>query len=65
MRRVTCPQDGFTGTVIGSYTTLEGKTGVVVQQDGTKVVHVYGETRVVPLVEETHGQFSGRTSQFD
>lgn len=34
--------DGFQGTVIGHYTTAEGKTGVVMQQDGTRVVHVYG-----------------------
>lgn len=35
--------DGFEGTVIGSYVTREGKRGVVLQQVGTKVVHVYGE----------------------
>ncbi|WP_404927115.1 hypothetical protein [Mesorhizobium sp. ORM16] len=35
--------DGFEGSVIGSYTTREGKRGVVLQQIGTKVVHVYGE----------------------
>jgi len=34
--------DGFEGTVIGSYRTREGKEGVVLQQTGTKVVHVYG-----------------------
>ena len=34
--------DGFVGTVIGHYTTTEGKEGVVLQQVGTKVVHVYG-----------------------
>lgn len=34
--------DGFEGTVIGTYTTREGKRGVVLQQVGTKVVHVYG-----------------------
>ena len=35
--------DGFEGTVQGHYLTREGKRGVVVQQDGTRVVHVYGE----------------------
>ena len=40
--------DGFTGTVIGSYTTLEGKEGVVLQQDGTRVVHVYGRKNLKP-----------------
>lgn len=34
--------DGFEGTAIGSYRTREGKKGVVLQQVGTKVVHVYG-----------------------
>lgn len=34
--------DGFRGTVIGHYVTREGKRGLVLQQDGTKVVHVYG-----------------------
>lgn len=46
MGRVTVEYDGFVGTVIGSYVTREGKRGVVVQQDGTRVVHVYGEARV-------------------
>lgn len=36
------PHDGFVGTVIGTYTTREGKEGVVMQQQGTRVVHVYG-----------------------
>ena len=44
--RVSVSYDGFTGDVIGSYTTREGKQGVVVQQDGTRVVHVYGRSRV-------------------
>jgi hypothetical protein len=35
--------DGFEGVVIGQYKTLEGKRGVVLQQTGTKVVHVYSE----------------------
>ena len=34
--------DGFEGVEIGSYTTLEGKEGVVLQQIGSRIVHVYG-----------------------
>lgn len=40
---VSIAHDGFAGDIVGHYTTREGKDGVVVQQDGTKVVHVYGE----------------------
>lgn len=38
----TIEHDGFTGEIIGEYTTREGKEGVVMQQIGTRVVHVYG-----------------------
>lgn len=41
--RFTIDHDGFVGTVIGYYRRDDGKRGVVLQQDGTKVVHVYGE----------------------
>jgi len=34
-------RDGFEGVQIGSYTTLEGEEGIVLQQINTKVVHVY------------------------
>lgn len=40
--------DGFSGTVIGDYITLEGKRGVVLQLDGCRVVHVYGEKWLKP-----------------
>lgn len=40
---VSIAHDGFAGDIIGHYETREGKRGVVVQQDGTRVVHVYGE----------------------
>lgn len=43
----TVEYDGFRGEIIGHYTTREGKKGVVMQQIGTKVVHVYNEQRVV------------------
>jgi len=33
--------DGFVGTVQGFYTTREGEHGVVLQQIGNRVVHVY------------------------
>lgn len=42
-KRYRIEHDGFVGTVIGVYTTLEGKRGVVLQLDNAKVVHVYGE----------------------
>lgn len=38
--------DGFRGTVIGRYKTSEGREGVVLQQLGTKVVHVYPQHRL-------------------
>lgn len=41
--RYKIEHDGFEGTIIGHYVTREGKRGVVLQQVGTKVVHVYGE----------------------
>lgn len=44
----TIEHDGFSGTVIGSYTTREGKEGVVLQQVGTRVVHVYGRKWLKP-----------------
>ncbi len=33
--------DGFIGAQIGTYKTLQGIEGVVLQQLGTRVVHVY------------------------
>jgi len=40
--------DCFQGEVIGYYATREGKAGAVLQQFGTKVVHVYGEKWILP-----------------
>ncbi len=40
--------DGFEGTIQGHYVTREGKRGAVLQQIGTKVVHVYGEKWLPP-----------------
>jgi len=40
--------DGFVGEVIGMYTTREDKRGVVMQQIGTQVVHVYGLKFLTP-----------------
>jgi hypothetical protein len=45
---VAIAHDGFAGDIIGHYVTREGKRGVVVQQDGTRVVHVYGEKWLQP-----------------
>lgn len=49
-KQVLIEHDGFHGDVIGFYTTREGKRGIVLQQIGTKVVHVYGERWVNPDV---------------
>jgi hypothetical protein len=46
--RFLIDHDGFVGTVIGEYQRLDGKRGVVLQQDGTTVVHVYGEKWLKP-----------------
>jgi hypothetical protein len=40
--------DGFEGHVIGTYHTREGKVGVVLQQNGTQVVHVYSRKWLKP-----------------
>lgn len=40
--------DDFEGHVIGYYETIEGKKGVVLQQIGTRVVHVYGTKWLEP-----------------
>lgn len=45
---VSIEHDGFKGNIIGYYRTREGKSGVVLQQEGTKVVHVYGEKWLSP-----------------
>lgn len=45
---VSIAHDGFAGDIIGHCLTREGKRGVVVQQDGTRVVHVYGEKWIKP-----------------
>lgn len=34
-------RDGFKGSVIGYYRTVEGKPGVVVQELGTRIKHIY------------------------
>lgn len=43
VRHVGNRNDGFAGTVQGSYVTREGERGLVIQQYGTKVIHVYRE----------------------
>lgn len=53
--RYRIEHDGFVGTQIGEYTRLDGKRGAVLQQDGTNIVHVYGEKWLVP-VETAEGE---------
>lgn len=50
----TIAHDGFRGHIIGFYKTAEGKRGVVLQQIGTRVVHVYG----VKWLEKCEGIFN-------
>lgn len=57
---VEIAHDGFAGDIIGSYVTREGKRGVVVQQDGTRVVHVYGEKWIKPALA-SHAPAIGET----
>lgn len=57
--RVEIAHDGFAGDIIGHYTTREGKRGVVIQQDGTRVVHVYGEKWLTPAAEPRHETYPG------
>lgn len=47
--------DGFVGTVIGSYKRLDGEEGVVMQQDGCKVVHVYRRKWLMPVADVKEG----------
>lgn len=42
-RPVAIEHDGFVGDIIGAYQRRDGIFGVVLQQEGTMVVHVYGE----------------------
>lgn len=48
-RRYRVVHDEFQGVVIGFYCRLDGYPGTVLQQDGTKVVHVYGNRWLVPV----------------
>lgn len=41
--------DGMIGTIVGHYTTREGRKGVVLQQQGTKIIHVYNEQRIIEV----------------
>lgn len=46
-KAVQVESDGFRGTVVGWYITRENRRGVVLQQDGTRIVHVYREERAL------------------
>ncbi|EHK57722.1 hypothetical protein [Allomesorhizobium alhagi] len=51
-QRYRIEHDGFVGTKIGEYQRLDGKRGVVLQQDGTNIVHVYGIKWLIPVEGE-------------
>lgn len=51
-KEYTVEYDGMIGNIIGHYTTREGRKGVVLQQVGTKIVHVYNEQRIVERKSE-------------
>ena len=44
----TIEHDGFAGLIIGHYERLDGVRGIVGQQTGNRVVHVYGEKWLKP-----------------
>ena len=52
MRIFRIERDGFEGVQIGSYVTLEGEEGVVLQQLATRVVHVYRRKWLVDTGKE-------------
>jgi hypothetical protein len=62
-----CKYDNFVGEVVGNYMTKEGKTGLVLQQLGTKVVHVYGLQSLEPvqpdLAELIKARFSAMATE--
>lgn len=61
--RFSIEHDGFVGSVIGHYQRLDGKRGVVLQQDGTNIVHVYGEKWLKPAADETSQRGGERDSE--
>lgn len=64
-QHVSIAHDGFAGDIIGSYLTREGKRGVVVQQDGTRVVHVYGEKWIEGQIPAGDGIWSDGGKSYD
>ncbi len=48
-----CGYDDFIGIQIGEYKTMEGKEGVVLQQLGTRVVHVYRLDRLIQVEDKS------------
>lgn len=57
--RVRIEHDGFTGTLLDPYVTLEGKRGWNVQLDNARVVHVYGEKWLLPASPDKGGEGNG------
>lgn len=56
---IVIDHDGFVGTPIGHYTRRDGKRGVVLQQVGTNVVHVYGEKWIKPAAPAPEDRSDG------
>lgn len=48
-QRYRVEHDGFVGTLVGTYCRLDGERGSVLQQDGTRVVHVYRDKWLLPV----------------
>ena len=48
LQRFRIQHDGFEGLIIGHYKRLDGTLGVVGQQSGTNIVHVYSEKWLKP-----------------
>ncbi|NOG70495.1 hypothetical protein [Roseicella sp. DB1501] len=56
-KRFRADCDDFTGTCIGSYTTREGRDGLVLQMDNARVVHVYGRNRLTEIEAQPAGEW--------
>jgi hypothetical protein len=52
---LTVAHDGFEGQVIGYYVTREHKPGLVLQQNGNRVVHVYSTKWFEPKETDNAG----------
>jgi len=48
-KRYSVEFDGFVGSVVGTYRRHDGEEGVVMQHDGTRMVHIYRRQHLTPL----------------